>query len=56
MRVSLPCSSCSPRWLRSWRRTRRKAEPELPDGTYKALEQIPQFEMPAGMKAELWAC
>ena len=28
---------------------------DLPDGTEKALKQIPQFRMPKGMKAELWA-
>ncbi len=27
----------------------------LPDGTEKALTQIPQFKLPPGMKAELWA-
>ncbi len=33
-----------------------KAPPDLPDGTEAALKQIPQFKLPAGMKAELWAC
>lgn len=31
------------------------ADPELPDGTDKALKQIPTFRLPAGMKAELFA-
>ncbi len=31
------------------------ADPELPDGTDKALKQIPTFRLPAGLKVELFA-